>query len=115
MKKLFLDDERFPVSSDWIIVRSVEDAIAWVQTNGFPDFVSFDNDLGEGRREGWEFARWLVDNDLDTGSMPDSFDFYPHTQNPVARDRIEGILRQYLNHRSHEAKSRGLKTAAKSL
>lgn len=106
MKKLFLDDERFPTSDDRIIVRSVEDAIAWVQENEFPNFVSFDNDLGEGQREGWKFAQWLVNHDLDTETMPAGFDFYPHTQNPVARDRIEGTIRNYLKYKARLTNSK---------
>lgn len=99
MKKLFLDDERFPVDDSWAIVRSVAEAQAWVLSNGFPDYVSFDNDLGDGLPEGRRFSEWLIDRDLDHHDMPDSFDFYVHSQNPVARDAIEGSLRSYMRYR----------------
>lgn len=98
--KLFLDDERQPVGEGWAIARSVEEAVAWVEANGWPSFVSFDNDLGPGRREGWEFAQWLIDRDLGAGGMPDGFDFYVHSQNPVRRDDIRARLRGYMAFRA---------------
>lgn len=88
MLKLFLDDERFPIGNGWAIVRSVAEAIAWSEAHGMPQFVSFDNDLGPGQPEGRAFA-----------DLPAGFDFYVHSQNPVAREAIEGKLRAYLEFR----------------
>ena len=88
---------------DWIVVRSVEEAIAWVQHNTFPDFISFDNDLGKDQREGWEFAHWLIDYDLNTGRMPEKFDFYVHSQNPVAAENIRSKLNSYLRFKMYNA------------
>lgn len=101
---LFLDDERFPPEKGgpWIIVRSVEEAIAWVEVNGWPVFASFDNDLGEGMQEGWRFAQWLIERDLDRGDMPEGFDFYVHSRNPVRQADIEGRLRSYMAHRARQ-------------
>lgn len=97
--KLFLDDERFPID-DSIIVRSVEEAIDFVQKNGCPSYISFDNDLGL-ELEGIDFAQWLVEQDLDNpGFIPNDFSFYVHSQNPIARDRINSLLTSYLEHRS---------------
>jgi len=100
--RLFLDDERLPPEDGraWAVVRSVAEAAAWVEENGFPAYVSFDNDLGDGVPEGRAFARWLVERDLDTGAMPDGFAFYVHSQNPVAREAIEGVLDAYLAFRA---------------
>lgn len=70
-----------------------------MEANGFPTYVSFDNDLGEGCREGWEFAQWLIERDLDTGNMPPEFDFFIHSQNPVRRLDIEARLNRYLAHK----------------
>lgn len=44
--KMFIDDERFPVTDDWTIVRSSQEAIDCVLNNGFPQKISFDHDLG---------------------------------------------------------------------
>jgi hypothetical protein len=108
MTRLFLDDERFPPrdGKDWVIVRSVKEAIAWVEANGFPRFVAFDNDLGEDQREGWEFAQWLIDRDLDMGGMPDDFGFYAHSRNPVRQADIEARLRRYMEFRASEREER---------
>lgn len=99
---LFLDDERFPPEKGgpWAIVRSVEAAIAWVEANGWPDRISFDNDLGEGMQEGWRFAQWLIERDLDRGDMPEDFDFFAHSRNPVRQADIEGRLRAYMAYRA---------------
>ncbi len=104
MYKLFLDDERFPPSHSgpWIILRSYDDALVWVEKFGFPYFVSFDNDLGDDSKEGWQFAQWLIDRDLDHGSMPANFAFDVHSQNPVRRDDIKGRLDHYLYFRGKE-------------
>ncbi len=101
--KLFLDDERFPPSDgDWVIVRNVGEAIRWVEANGFPTFVSFDNDLGENQPEGRCFAAWLLELDMDSGSMPDHFAFHVHSQNVVASDCIRGKIDGHLAERTRE-------------
>lgn len=104
MTRLFLDDERFPPGDGdrWVIVRSFEEACAWVEANGMPSYVSFDNDLGDGAREGWEFAQWLIDRDLDMGGLPENFDFYAHSRNPVRQADIEARLRRYLDFRADQ-------------
>ena len=101
MRRLFLDDERFPPGdeADWAIVRSFGEAVNWVEENGYPDYVSFDNDLGPASREGWEFAQWLIDRDLDTGTMPADFGFAVHSMNPVRAKDIERRLTRYLEFR----------------
>lgn len=109
VQRLFLDDERFPPGDGegWDIVRSVDEACAWVEANGFPSYVSFDNDLGEGAREGWQFAQWLIDRDLDRGDMPEDFDFYVHSRNPVRQADIEARLRRYLEFRASQREPPG--------
>lgn len=99
--KMFLDDERFPVGENWIIVRSVAEAQDYVEKNGAPRYVSFDNDLGENMPEGRMFAAWLVDQDLNTGFLPLDFDFYVHSQNPIAKNAIEGLMSSYLQFKTH--------------
>lgn len=101
--KLFLDDERFPPDdgAQWTIVRTFEQAVDWVQTYGCPSFISFDNDLGvdeqgNNRLEGWHFARWLVEYDLDNNVIPDNFEFYVHSQNVAGKQAIQSRLENYL-------------------
>ena len=100
---LFLDDERFPPADgrDWVIVRSVSDAIAWVGENGVPSYVSFDNDLG-GALEGYDFARWLCERDMDADVLPADFGFYVHSQNAARAPAIRDLLEAHLRHRAAE-------------
>lgn len=100
--RLFLDDERLPPNDgkSWVICRNVEEARLTVIIKGYPLFVSFDNDLGEGLEEGREFAHWLIERDLDHGEMPSGFDYYVHSQNPVARDAINGLMTSYMSHKT---------------
>lgn len=96
--RLFLDDEREPPEGAWVVVRSVEEAQAVIREKGFPRFVSFDHDLGRDLT-GMDLARFLVELDLDHHTMPDGFQWYVHSQNPVGRDNINGYLNGYLRSR----------------
>ena len=93
---MFLDDERQPIDGDWVIVRDFAIAVEYVCKNGFPQFISFDNDLGSDIPTGYDFAKWLVERDLDVGDMPDDFAFYVHSQNPVGEANIRAVLTSYL-------------------
>lgn len=101
--RIFVDDERFPPQdqSDWVIARSFYDFKVLVMLHGFPSFVSFDHDLGDNVPTGMDIARWLVDEDLNCGgrAMPSNFNFYVHSQNPIGKANIEGLLCQYLTQR----------------
>ena len=117
MKYLFLDDERMPRDvkwlliggvgswgADWQIVRSFDEAIKWVQDNGFPDVISFDHDLGlmhyandySDGKTGYDFAKWLVEYDMDTNTMPGTFSFTVHSKNPQGTINIEKLLDNYI-------------------
>jgi hypothetical protein len=64
--KMFLDDVRtvdfiYPKDSDqWILCRSYDEAVVYVQNHGFPNKVSFDHDLGIDSLSGYDFAKYLV-------------------------------------------------------
>ena len=90
--KLFIDDERYPVDDSFVIVRSSKQAIDHVKDHGFPSFISFDHDLG-GIDTSIVFIRFLVDKLIDNElSIPDDFDFYVHSQNPVGKKNIENWM-----------------------
>jgi hypothetical protein len=121
MKKyLFLDDERMPRDvtwvliggvgswgADWHIVRSLQEAKDWVIKNGFPDVISFDHDLGMAHYEGnysdgktgYDFAKWLVEYDIDTNTMPGNFKFTVHSKNPTGAENIRCLLENYMRHK----------------
>ena len=101
--KLFLDDERFPPGDGmgWTVVRTMGDAIACMEEHGCFSFISFDHDLGENERTGYDLINWMIERDLDEEGhfIPADFDFYVHSQNSVGRDNINNKLRAYLDQR----------------
>lgn len=99
--KLFLDDIRDPSGFYWVVARSYKDAVEKVKEYGFPTFVSFDHDLGEGKT-GYDFAKYLVELDMDTNTMPQNFDFLVHSANPVGAKNICAYLRNYLEFKNRK-------------
>lgn len=91
--KLFIDDERFPVADDWVIVRSSKEAINHVLAHGMPIEISFDHDLG-GNDTSRVFIGWMVDALLDEQiAIPEGFSFSVHSQNPIGAEWIRSTMR----------------------
>lgn len=87
---------------DLIKFTTVEGAQDYIENHGCPDFISFDNDLKR-ELEGYDLAKWIVEKDLDNpGFIPVDFNFFVHSQNIVAKERIYSILNQYLAQRVEE-------------
>ena len=96
---LFIDDERLPPiqSVGYIVVRNYDQAVQRMTESGCPTFVSFDHDLGENQKTGYDVANWIVDKDIVTpGWIPVDFTFYVHSQNPVGAENIRRLLANYL-------------------
>ncbi len=103
--KLFLDDLRtvqmvYPNhrEEDYVIVRTYCDFVRCVEEKGLPEFISFDNDLGEDEtgnllEDGYAAAKWLV---YKSGLDLRPLHFSVHSANPVARIQIESLLRNYI-------------------
>ncbi len=103
--KLFLDDVRtvemvYPNArmDEFVVVRTYEAFIKYIQKHGLPDFISFDNDLGllvsgELAPDGYAVAKWLV---YDSGLDLSNLSFAVHSANPVAAEQIRGLLNNYL-------------------
>src|ERR1035437_4381644 len=121
LKYLFLDDYREPSDcakymyrkgvdcriyhENWSIVRSYLEFVKWIETNGLPDFISFDHDLADVEelkeelpKEQWfnsetnkeytgmDCAKWLVNYCLDNGkSLPN---YAVHSSNPAGVKNI---------------------------
>jgi hypothetical protein len=99
--RLFIDDERDPTDGEWVVVRSVEDAIAVIEAQGAPSYISFDHDLGENKKTGHDLARWLIDWDIKNDVLtPANFSYYVHSQNPIGKANIEGIFASYFRFKS---------------
>ena len=96
--KLFIDDERFPVDDSWIIVRSSAEAIQVLKDLGMPSFISFDHDLG-GDDTSINFINYMIGCLLDNNiNLPEDFDYYVHSQNPVGKQNIEGLMQSIIKH-----------------
>ena len=118
MKKLFIDDERYPPNTrwyhfiswpftgrlnGWVVRRTYDSTIAWLnaQASG-PAYVSFDNDIQDPQdRQGYHIAQWMVERDMDMEGkyLPDVFEFCVHSQNSVrahGNTSISGYLNDYL-------------------
>ena len=110
MAKLFLDDIRNPdmiyaepETLEYDIVRSYAEFVSYIKTNGLPDFISFDNDLGLDERgevalDGYAAAKWLV---YESGIDLKNLKFKVHSANPVAAGQITGLLNNYINFLKH--------------
>lgn len=105
MKKLFLDDVRTiemvydkSEETDFDIVRNFDAFVNYIKTNGLPEFISFDNDLGldsEGNLapDGYAAAKWLV---YESGLDLRNLNYKVHSANPVAAEQIKGLLDNYI-------------------
>ena len=100
--KLYLDDTRTPNDKEFKIVRSYEEAIKFIELEGFPKLISFDHDLGlkkNGKlaKTGYDLAKWIVNKDMDGQiNIPKDFRFNVHSANPIGKKDIEDLLLNYL-------------------
>lgn len=100
---MYLDDLRTPQKKYDVVVRSYEEAVKYVLDHGAPSYISFDHDLGVDNdgavaKNGYDFARWLVESSLDGAlTLCEDFSFWVHSANPVGKRNIESILINYLN------------------
>lgn len=95
MTKIFLDDERFPVTDDFVICRNYTEFMAVVRTYQNIKFISFDHDLGPDET-GHDCVKFLVNYDIDADILDAEFTFYVHSQNPTGARNIQNYLDDYL-------------------
>lgn len=89
---LFIDDDRFPYESDWIILRNSREAICWISEKGLPESIAFDHDLG-GEDNSMKVVRYIVEYVLDDlGTFTEGFKYSIHSQNPVGSGNIRGLM-----------------------
>jgi hypothetical protein len=105
--KLFLDDIRTidmvydkSRENEFVVVRSYNDFVSYITTNGLPSFISFDTDLGLDEDQniapdGYAAAKWLV---YESGLDLRNLNFHVHSANPVASEQIKSLLNNYLKH-----------------
>ncbi len=106
--KLYLDDIRVPAhvgsglknTPGWLMARTYDEAVNTVKQHGCPVYISFDHDLGdENAKTGYDFAKWLVEQDLTYNIIPAEFEFNVHSANPVGAANITNLLDAYLKTR----------------
>ena len=119
---LFLDDERYPVKVTWVtlplvewtIVRNYKQFVEKISTDGLPNFITFDHDLGpehyndfdlgrDGKwfinydkyseKTGYHCAQWLVKYCLEYGL--DVPEYIVHSMNPIGKDNIKSVIEGY--------------------
>jgi hypothetical protein len=94
---LFIDDIRL-CDKGCILAKTVEDAIDLINKNGFPNYISFDHDLGDNKKTGKDFVNIICENVLDKKwTIPEDFTFQVHSDNPVGSENIRNFLNQLLN------------------
>ena len=97
MAKLFLDDLRQAPDTTWSVVRTTDEAIRWVQTNGCPECISFDFYLANGL-DSLPFVHWLIEQDKEKNGafLPKNFSFEVHSNSPAGRAKLRYLLETYL-------------------
>lgn len=96
--KLFLDDVR-ENDEGTVRVENVPKAVYLIEEKGFPEFISFDNDLGEHQLEGQDFVNIIIDNVLNKKwVIPQNFTFEVHSDNLPANENIRCKMNNFLKH-----------------
>ena len=88
--KLFIDDERNSPDNSWVVVRSSNQAIDYIKNNGWPEFISFDHDLG-GDDTTIVFLKKLI-NIWDNNKIPE---YRVHSANPVGTKNIISFIESW--------------------
>ena len=86
--RLFIDDERFPVTPDWFVARNSFQAIKALELYGLPQEIAFDHDLG-GQDTSISFINALESELIDRNlKFPKGFEYTVHSQNPIGAANI---------------------------
>lgn len=134
MTLLWLDDLRDPSKDDWLVfspilkteltkviwVKSYEEFIGWIKSNGLPDGICFDHDLGsdisrakvasgmsksqarrekKGTKTGMDAAKWLVEYCLDKKEKLPLYNI--QSANPTGKENIDGLLKSFIKHQNN--------------
>ncbi|WP_312400166.1 cyclic-phosphate processing receiver domain-containing protein [Sphingobacterium sp.] len=106
-KGVFLDDIRIPsdltyyiskeeidqyLLTDWTVIRSYQDFVAYISQNGIPSIISFDHDLGVNldsteAASGYDAVKYIADFILEQ-EHPVLPQVLCHSQNPVGKTNI---------------------------
>lgn len=112
--KLFLDDVRYPShvtwvempNGPWVTVRNYNDFVKHITSNGLPEFIAFDHDLGEEHyivgkpkydeykeKTGYDCAKWLIEYCLDNSKLFPKY--VVHSMNPIGKMNIIALIENF--------------------
>jgi hypothetical protein len=116
---LFIDDERDPSNvtwakslteqymydvHDWVIARNWNEVEDIILTYGMPVMISFDHDLGENEKTGYEIAQRICEMVMDgVEEFPEKFSFMVHSKNPVGAEHIYEYMNNFLTYWGNNA------------
>lgn len=89
--KLWIDDIRMPPDNDWEWAKTAHDAVRllrlhWNEINE----VSFDHDLGENSRTGYDILIWIERRCARGKKFPALM--FTHSANPVGRANMQAAI-----------------------
>jgi hypothetical protein len=97
---VFLDDVKTPdmvygpgADREWTTVRTAEEVIRLLETE-IVTHLSLDNDLGEGKTEGFRVVRWMIEH----GIWPTD-DVFVHSENVVRGPEMRADVARYFHPR----------------
>ncbi len=87
--QLFIDSTTPPPSSNWVVAKSSMEAIAIIESNGMPTYLSIGYRLSPTDTV-IPVITWLIDQ-LIMGDMelPESFDYFVHTDDKLGISMID--------------------------
>lgn len=104
---IWLDDYRNPFKDDWLIfspinppydvkwIKNYYDFCKYIISNGLPDGICFDHDLGC-TKTGYDCAKFIVEYCFDHNkSLPE---YNCQSANPVGRENITKLFENYKKH-----------------
>ena len=94
--KLFLDDIRKPPDSSWDVVRDYNSFVKYIESNGVPDVISFDHDLGlttySNEKTGLDCIKYLIEKNLEIK------EYVLHSANPVGKANMDSLIQSWKRH-----------------
>jgi len=117
-KRLYLDDVRTPIATDWVIVRNYDQFVSTIRLYGLEKFevISLDHDLGDesmieyytnvkknyelnydnivNEKTGYDCCKFLISESM-TKNVPLP-QIYIHSANPIGSGNMLGYINNYL-------------------
>jgi 5-formaminoimidazole-4-carboxamide-1-beta-D-ribofuranosyl 5'-monophosphate synthetase len=118
--RVYLDDIRTPIDTDWVVCRNYDDFVKKVDEIGLDNIstISLDHDLGETaireyfknvtnnyildysnihEKTGYDCAKWLVNKSIEEDiELPQ---ITTHSANPIGSANIMGYINNYLKNK----------------